>query len=202
MGIQQVLKWTFLVAAMSILTGCIKGSVTDSDYTQPGQVAPPVWPLYPAQEPTLSVAAQNSLAMENLGKQGFETEQNEKGVVVYLPPSIHFSGGESKISIEAREKISQIANEVNKDYLIGRNIEIAGHTDTSGSENLNLKISEERSHAAVGELVFSKVDRGRLTAAWFGSSRPAPSVGMVSATMEKVIQGSSCTSCSSDRASP
>lgn len=172
------------LAAMSLsLSGCLSGYVTNPDFTKSGPllIKPKPAPIpeptpepipEPEPEPVMSVGEQNTQAMESLGKQGFETEQNEKGVVVYLPPSIFFTGSESKINLDAREKISQIANEINQDYLLNRDIEIAGHTDTSGSEELNMQISKDRALAAAGELVFSKVDRSRLVTSWFGESKP------------------------------
>ena len=76
--------------------------------------------------PTLSTAEQNSKAIEALSSQGLETEESDKGVVIYLPPSIYFDGASSRIDIDARKKIADIAKEVNKQYLVNRNIEVEG----------------------------------------------------------------------------
>lgn len=120
----------------------------------------------------MSVSEQNSLAIKNLGNKGFPTEETESGVVVFLPPDIHFQGSKSTINLQAREKISQIASEVNKEYLEKRIIAISGHTDSIGPAQNNLALSKLRAEAAAEELVFSKVKKTRLKTLWFGETKP------------------------------
>lgn len=126
----------------------------------------------PEPEPVMSVAQQNSQAMDALTALGFEAEESEQGVVVYLPPNIYFDSNASDINLDARNKIAEIAREVNKDYLLAREIEVSGHTDTAGSAELNMTTSKSRAEAATGELVFSKVALTRIKMTWFGEERP------------------------------
>lgn len=51
-------------------------------------------------------------------------------------------------------------------------IEISGHTDKTGSEPLNFKLSEARAKAVVDYLVQKGIDRGRLDYKGFGSLQP------------------------------
>lgn len=51
-------------------------------------------------------------------------------------------------------------------------IEIGGHTDSSGSEAGNLRVSEQRAQATVDYLVGKGLDRGRFTAVGYGQAQP------------------------------
>jgi outer membrane protein OmpA-like peptidoglycan-associated protein len=52
-------------------------------------------------------------------------------------------------------------------------IEVHGHSDERGSEDYNLQLSQRRAESVIDYLVGAGVDRSRLRAKGFGSSRPA-----------------------------
>jgi len=54
----------------------------------------------------------------------------------------------------------------------GVNAVIEGHTDTDGSEEGNLTLSQSRAEAVLGYLVDNGIDAGRLQAIGFGESEP------------------------------
>lgn len=54
----------------------------------------------------------------------------------------------------------------------GLKVEISGHTDNIGSESYNQKLSEDRAAAVVAYLSSKGVDKSRLTAKGYGSTRP------------------------------
>ena len=51
-------------------------------------------------------------------------------------------------------------------------IEISGHTDKTGSEPMNFKLSEARAKSVVEYLVRKGIDRARLEYKGFGSLQP------------------------------
>jgi OmpA-OmpF porin, OOP family len=51
-------------------------------------------------------------------------------------------------------------------------IEISGHTDTSGSEEYNLNLSKQRANSVATYLVEKGIDKSRLTVEFFGESKP------------------------------
>ena len=51
-------------------------------------------------------------------------------------------------------------------------IEISGHTDKTGSEPINFKLSEDRAKAVVEYLVQKGIDRSRMEYKGFGSLQP------------------------------
>ncbi len=52
------------------------------------------------------------------------------------------------------------------------NIEIAGHTDSSGSSNYNLTVSQQRASAVLSYFVSKDIDIERLTSKGYGETRP------------------------------
>lgn len=52
-------------------------------------------------------------------------------------------------------------------------VEIAGHTDNTGNEKTNVKLSQARASAVVAALTQAGVAKNRLTAKGYGSSKPA-----------------------------
>lgn len=172
------------VGSVLSLSACTTKLVYNSDFphsgpmfiepTEPEPVPEPVVVPEPEPEPVPepSIAELNERAIASFTEAGLEAEQTERGVNVYLPPNIYFSGATSKIDLDARAKIAQIANEVNMDYLRERKIEIVGHTDSSGLSENNLALSKRRATAAAGELVFSRVDEKRLAVKWKGDTEP------------------------------
>jgi outer membrane protein OmpA-like peptidoglycan-associated protein len=54
----------------------------------------------------------------------------------------------------------------------GVKLEISGHTDKTGSEQLNAKLSNDRAKTVVMYLVSKGIDQGRISYKGFGSSKP------------------------------
>jgi len=161
---------------MCLVSACKTGYVyNDARYgpiiVKPKPVSNPVRKPRPVQVVELSTEQQNAKAISVFTDKGFEAVENEKGVVVYLPPTIYFNEAVSSITLAARSKIAEIAQELLQPYLIKRYVEVSGHTDTLGSESANLGLSKERALAATAELVFSKVPKSRLSSVWFGETK-------------------------------
>ena len=78
-----------------------------------------------------------------------ETRETARGVIVNLP-DILFSSGRSTLRPRAREVLSRVAGILLVTPEIGLSIE--GHTDSTGSEDLNLRLSERRALAVADYL--------------------------------------------------
>ena len=51
-------------------------------------------------------------------------------------------------------------------------IEISGHTDSKGSDEYNIKLSQSRAQAVVDYLINAGIGTGRLKAAGYGETKP------------------------------
>lgn len=71
-------------------------------------------------------------------------------------------------SFDLLDEITQVI----KDNPHIKKVSIEGHTDSDGSDDYNLKLSDGRSKAVLDYLVKHGIDKGRLTAKGFGESKP------------------------------
>ena len=86
---------------------------------------------------------------------------------------IQFAFDSSEILPASRPYLDQVGRMLNLDNLAERRLAIEGHTDASGSEAYNQKLSERRARAIASYLVTNHgVETSRLRAVGKGESRP------------------------------
>ena len=88
-------------------------------------------------------------------------------------PAVHFATGRSNLDREARATLDRVAVVLTSCPELALDIE--AHTDATGSDALNARLSEARAASVRGYLVERGVPRERLAAEGFGSSRPVAS---------------------------
>jgi outer membrane protein OmpA-like peptidoglycan-associated protein/tetratricopeptide (TPR) repeat protein len=84
--------------------------------------------------------------------------------------NILFETGKSVLTISSYTELDRLLN-IMKDNALMK-IEISGHTDKTGSEPLNFKLSEARAKAVVDYLVQKGVDGSRMEFKGYGSLQP------------------------------
>jgi len=85
---------------------------------------------------------------------------------------IHFETGKSRIRRDSFTLLDEIAQVLQENSDI-KQLEIAGHTDNTGSEELNMKLSQSRAEAVMMHLVKKgAVDPSRLVAKGYGPTKP------------------------------
>lgn len=85
-------------------------------------------------------------------------------------PEIGFAAGGAVLNWSDRQAVAEAA-----EILLatpGPQVRIEGHTDASGSEESNLRLSRERAEAVREALIDEGVPASRLTAVGYGESRP------------------------------
>ena len=87
-----------------------------------------------------------------------------------LKKGIQFKTGSAKLTASSNKTLNNIAKLLKK--LPAVNLEIQGHTDDTGKEEKNKKISEQRAQAVVKYLVKKGIDSERLRAVGYGSDKP------------------------------
>jgi len=94
-------------------------------------------------------------------------ELNETGKAILY---INFDSGKSTIKKESMPIVEQIIEMMNQAKDIKLSIE--GHTDSDGSNESNLKLSEARAKAVVDAIVKKGIEKSRLSSAGFGEEKP------------------------------
>jgi outer membrane protein OmpA-like peptidoglycan-associated protein len=84
--------------------------------------------------------------------------------------NIFFATGKSTLKKESKTELENLLKLLNDAPTL--KLEISGHTDNTGSDAVNQKLSERRAKAVVDYLVKNGVSADRLTFKGYGSSEP------------------------------
>ncbi len=114
------------------------------------------------------------LAMEEVESlrrrlESLAARRTDKGLVMTLGDFV-FDSGQSNIRPEAQGNFGKVMEFL--DAYPNRKIRIEGHTDSSGSARLNLRLSQQRADAVKALLVENGVDPARIDAVGMGEDFP------------------------------
>jgi outer membrane protein OmpA-like peptidoglycan-associated protein len=101
--------------------------------------------------------------------QGIESRISERGLVLTLSGSILFQTGKSTLLPMARARLAAVARALKEDK---RSIAVVGHTDSRGSDEANMKLSQSRAEAVRSYLTTQGIDPGRVAAQGAGETQP------------------------------
>ena len=115
-----------------------------------------------------------------------------RGIVLTLPGGVYFESGRSDVKPGARERLARIGQ-----ALAGasdRKILVEGHTDSTGSAEFNMKLSELRAESVKAVLVENAVSPDRIETHGYASTKPVASNGTPAGRsqnrrVEVVVQG-------------
>lgn len=93
-------------------------------------------------------------------------------VVGRAPLIVTFALGSAELTPSSRAQIREFAVALSADSLKGRRFVIEGHTDASGTAELNRDLSERRAQAVIAALAELDVDTKALKAVGVGPDRP------------------------------
>jgi outer membrane protein OmpA-like peptidoglycan-associated protein len=110
----------------------------------------------------------NAEALSPLSKDLY-LQPIEVGLTVRLK-NIYFDFNKTTLKQESFVELDKVVNFLDQNKTV--EIEIAGHTDSKGTDEYNLNLSQGRSQAVVDYLVSQGIDRQRLTAQGYGESKP------------------------------
>lgn len=115
-------------------------------------------------------AAADKRAHEAFDKiAGLKAEQSDRGLVLTLSGSVLFATGKSTLLPAAQGRLKEVANALKEDK---RSITIVGHTDSTGGDELNQKLSQARADAVRGYLVSQAVPADRIRTEGLGEKQP------------------------------
>jgi len=101
-----------------------------------------------------------------------ETRETARGLIVNMS-DVLFDFGKYTLKPGAREKLAKIAGIIISHP--GLKLQVEGHTDSVGSDDLNQRLSEQRANAVREYLVSQSVADDSITARGFGKTRPVAS---------------------------
>lgn len=107
---------------------------------------------------------------EDLGKDA-EVERVGEGIRVTFGSGILFDVNKADLKAEARANLAKMA-ETLKEYK-DTELLIEGHTDSTGSDELNQSLSERRAASVKSYLASLGVNNVRMTTKGYGESQPA-----------------------------
>lgn len=94
-----------------------------------------------------------------------------KGEKIELKETVQFKTGSAELANETDDVLEDVVRIVKSHSEITR-LRIEGHTDTTGTPELNQKLSEERAAAVKDYLVRHGIEADRLTSKGMGQERP------------------------------
>lgn len=110
------------------------------------------------------------LAEKNLAEIA-TIKQEPRGMVITLEGEVLFPSGQSNLLPVARQRLDRVA-EVLKALDPGKTVLIEGHTDSRGSEQLNMRLSQDRADAVREHLISRGLDSDQLRAVGKGEKEP------------------------------
>jgi len=98
-----------------------------------------------------------------------QTQDTPRGLVVTMS-DILFDTGKFDLKPDTRAALSKITGILS--WTPGLNLEVEGHTDSTGSETLNERLSEQRATAVLNYLVQEGFPASNITGRGYASTRP------------------------------
>ena len=102
--------------------------------------------------------------------EGAKVERVGEGIKITFNSGILFDVSKANLKDYSRTELTKLATILNK--YDDTNILLAGHTDSTGSDEYNLELSRSRAHSVADYLVIQNVNSERFSVDGFGESDP------------------------------
>ena len=109
--------------------------------------------------------------------EGAKIERVGEGIMITFDSGILFAVNKADLSSQAQENLVKMAGILNK--YEDTNVLIEGHTDSDGSDQYNLDLSDRRAASVKQFLAANQVTSGRMSTMGYGESRPVEDNGTV-----------------------
>ncbi|WP_152087468.1 OmpA family protein [Pseudoalteromonas sp. A25] len=116
---------------------------------------------------------QEAAFKKELAGSGVEVIREGDNMRLVMPSNITFASGQANISVDfyrTLDGITKVMNKYEKTFL-----NIVGHTDSTGSAQLNQQLSEQRANSVKNYLLGQQVLAARLHTQGMGESAPVAS---------------------------
>ncbi|WP_227369271.1 OmpA family protein [Halomonas sp. M20] len=116
---------------------------------------------------------QEAQLRDRLQGTGIDVDRQGNNIVLNMPNSVTFGFDSSELTSSARQALND-ASAVMREYPETR-ITVAGHTDSSGAEDYNQRLSQRRAQAVGSYLTQGGVANQRLNIVGYGENQPIAS---------------------------
>lgn len=107
---------------------------------------------------------------KSLSETGVQIERNGNEIKLVLPGNMTFDTGSATLKSKMLQALESVATVINQ-YPQTR-MDISGHTDSSGSAELNERLSEQRAQKVAEYLISHGIKPGHMSASGYGFSYP------------------------------
>lgn len=123
----------------------------------------------------LAAEARESEAMKKLADAAaLNVKEESRGTVIVLPGSVLFASGKYELTGAAQQKLTLVAGTI-APQAENHDIVVEGHTDSRGSREYNVELSQNRAQVVMNFLVARGVAAEAITAVGVGPDRPIAS---------------------------
>jgi outer membrane protein OmpA-like peptidoglycan-associated protein len=116
---------------------------------------------------------QEAKLRQQLENTGVSVTRDGENIILNMPSNITFEVNKADVKPNFAEVLYSVSL-VLKEYK-STMIEVAGHTDSSGSESYNQMLSQQRAQAVSSVLIRDGVEAVRIDTVGYGESRPVAS---------------------------
>lgn len=110
---------------------------------------------------------------EELAGTGIDVDRNADGSINLVMPSVTFATNSSTVQPQFQSALNDVANVLREDGSSNKlALVIHGHTDSTGSDKVNIPLSENRANAVKNYLATQGISASRMTAKGYGSTAP------------------------------
>lgn len=105
-------------------------------------------------------------------------QQNEKlvhreaTVMIMTEKVFNFAPNSAELDVGDKKELQKVIRAVLKNKDRYRRIEIVGHSDQTGTEDLNLDISKERAISVLDAMKQAGIDRKKIRTSWMAGTEP------------------------------
>lgn len=116
---------------------------------------------------------QEAKLRQQLENTGVSVTRNGENIILNMPGNITFEVNKSDVKANFVEVLGSVALVLNE--YKSTMIEVAGHTDSTGSDSYNQMLSQQRAQAVSNVLINQGIQPVRVDTVGYGESRPAAS---------------------------
>jgi OOP family OmpA-OmpF porin len=126
----------------------------------------------PIQEPQVATSEPEQPTLASI--IGEDTKENivTEDIVPLIQQNINFDFNSAKIKDSAESIIQSIASDLQSEKYLDIKVLVKGHTDSTGSDDYNLKLSQKRADSVKNKLVEKGVNENRVTTEGYGELEP------------------------------